>query len=78
MTQLEARPMIDDGRRDATFSNVFIGGGLFLGVISAVLFTVTPGGDIDEDADLAQRNRDWRVTPAVSREGLGFSGSWTF
>ena len=78
MTQREASPLIDDGRRDATLSNVFIGGGLFLGVISVVLFTVTPGGDIDADADLARRNRDWRLSPAVSSEGLGFSGSWTF
>ena len=78
LTQVAAQPLIDDGRRDATLSNVFIGGGVFLGVISVVLFTVTPGADIDEEADLARRNRDWRLSPAVSREGFGFSGSWTF
>lgn len=78
LTQRDAAVMIDDGRRDATLSNVFIGGGLFLGVISVVLFTITPGGDIDEDADLAQRNRDWSVSPSVSREGFGFTGAWSF
>ena len=78
LTQREAQPMIDDGRRDATLSNVFIGGGLFLGVVSIVLFTVEPGGDIDEDADLARRNHDWRLAPAVSRDSFGVSGSWTF
>jgi hypothetical protein len=78
LTQRDAAVLIDDGRRDATLSNVFIGGGLFLGVISVVLFTVTPGGDIDEDAELARRNRDWSVSPTVSREGLGFAGAWSF
>ena len=78
LTQREAEPLIDQGRRDATLSNVFIGGGLFLGVISVVLFTVEPGGDIDEDADLARRNHDWRLAPAVSRDSFGLSSAWTF
>ncbi len=78
LTQREAQPLIDDAKSDARLSNILIGSGLFLGVLSVVLFTVTPGGDIDEDADLAQRRRDWRLSPSASREGFGLTGTWNF
>lgn len=77
-TQVESQPLISDAKSDARLSNILIGGGLFLGVLSVVLFTVTPGGDIDEDAELVQRRRNWRLAPAASRDGFGLSGSWNF
>lgn len=77
LTQREARPIIDDARADARLSNIMIGSGLFLGVLSVVLFTVTPGGDIDEAAGLTQR-REWRLAPAATRGGFGLNGSLSF
>lgn len=76
-TQVEAEPMIDDAKSDALLANVLMGSGLFLGVVSVLLFTITPGGDIDEDADTARR-RDWRLAPTATRDGFGVSGAWTF
>jgi hypothetical protein len=77
LTQREARPIIDDAKSNALLSNIFLGSGLFLGAISIVLFTVTPGGDIDED--VASRRQDrWRLTPSASRDGFGLHGAWTF
>jgi hypothetical protein len=79
LTQVEARAMIDDGKSAATLSNVFIGAGLFLAVGSIILFTVTPGGDIDADADLVRAPRRFQLAPAVSADGrYGVSGALTF
>ncbi len=78
MTQVAAADDIDDGKKAATLANVFIGSGLMLGVVSVLLFTVTPGSDIDEDADLARRDRDFRLAPSVTRDGFGLAGSLRF
>lgn len=78
ITQTAARDRIDDGKKAALLSNVFLGTGLFLSAGSIVLFTVTPGGDIDEDADLASAPREFRVRPVVSHTQVGLSGSIRF
>ncbi len=78
ITQVEAQQMIDDGKRQALMSNIFLGSGLFLGVTSIILFVITPGGDIDEDADLAQAPRRLRLAPSVTRDGFGVAGSLSF
>ena len=77
LTQVDGQAEIDDGKSAALLSNVFIGTGLMLGVVSTVLFTVTPGGDIDESAQV-DRPRALRVTPAVGRQSFGLSGSLSF
>lgn len=77
-TQRDARALIDDGRSNALMSNIFLGTGLFLIVGSVLLFTITPGSDIDEDAGLAASPRGFRLTPAVSAEGFGLSGDFRF
>ncbi len=77
-TQIDAQSRIDDGERAALLSNVFLGTGLFLAAGSIVLFTVTPGGDIDEDADLARAPRQLRLAPMVARGHVGVSGSLRF
>ncbi|MCB9519254.1 MAG: hypothetical protein H6698_03905 [Myxococcales bacterium] len=78
LTQREAATQIDDAKADARLSNILIGGGLFLGVISVVLFSVTPGEDIDESADVAQAPRSWSLAPALHRGGAGLSGAIRF
>lgn len=77
-TQREAQATIDDGKKAALLSNIFLGTGLFLSAGSIVLFTVTPGGDIDEDADLASRQREFRIAPVFARDRFGVSGSIEF
>jgi hypothetical protein len=80
-TQVEARATIDDGKSAATLANVFVGTGLLLAVGSILLFTVTPGSDIDEDADLAdapRRIRNVRLAPSVDRRSVGLVGGFEF
>lgn len=76
LTQREANGDIDDGKRAARLSNVFIGTGLMLGVVSTVLFTVTPGSDIDESAE--GPGRDWAIAPSADRSSFGVSGHVRF
>jgi hypothetical protein len=78
LTQREAGERIDDGKRDARLSNVFIGTGLMLGVLSTVLFTVTPGSDIDASADATRARPDWAIAPAGSSTSLGVAGHVRF
>lgn len=77
LTQRDGQSEIDDGKRAALLSNVFIGTGLMLGVVSTVLFTVTPGGDIDEAAETA-RVSDVRIAPTAGPDSVGLSGSLRF
>lgn len=80
-TQLQAQSTIDDGKSKAALANVFIGTGLLLTVGSILLFTVTPGGDIDEDAQASDSNRrirNLRFSPTVGARGAGFAGSFDF
>jgi len=79
LSQVDAKPQIDDARSSARLSNVLMGTGVFFGVISVVLFTVTPGGDIDESAETASRPpRDWSLAPSVSANGAGVTGAIRF
>jgi hypothetical protein len=80
-TQVEAQGIIDDGKSAATLANVFVGTGLLLAVGSILLFTVTPGSDIDEDADLAdapRRIRNVRLAPSFERRSVGLVGGFEF
>jgi hypothetical protein len=80
-SQVEAQATIDDGKSAATLANVFVGTGLLLAVGSILLFTVTPGSDIDEDADLAnapRRIRNVRLAPSVDRRAVGLVGGFEF
>ncbi len=80
-TQVAAQSTIDDGKSKAALANVFIGTGLLLTVGSIVLFTVTPGGDIDDDAqasDANRRIRNLRFSPTVGARSAGFAGSFDF
>jgi hypothetical protein len=77
-SQRDAQRMIDDGKSAALMSNIFLGTGLFLIVGSVLLFTITPGSDIDEDAGLAIAPRGFRLTPSVSTESFGLSGDFRF
>ncbi|MFT6629291.1 MAG: hypothetical protein ACJA1R_002565, partial [Flavobacteriales bacterium] len=77
-TQQSAGADIDDGKRSARLSNVFLGTGLMLGVVSTVLFTVTPGSDIDESAATDSPRRTWAIAPSASPDGFGFTGAVGF
>lgn len=80
-SQVEAQSTIDDGKSAATLANVFVGTGLLLAVGSILLFTVTPGSDIDENADLAdapRRIRNVRLAPSVDRRSVGLVGGFEF
>jgi hypothetical protein len=84
ITQVEARSIIDDGRRNATMANVFLGTGLLLTVGSVLLFTVTPGADIDTDAQLSEAPRrprgirNVRMAPAFAPGSVGLLGGFEF
>lgn len=79
-TQREAQTQLDEAADKALLANVFLGTGVALLGVSALLFLITPGSDIDTQAEtLSSRGLDLRsVTPTVSSEGWGVSSSWTF
>jgi hypothetical protein len=77
-TQREAQADIDDGKQQALLANVFMGAGLFLTAGSIVLFTVSPGSDIDEGAELSRGPRDFRLAPVFARGGFGVEGGFNF
>lgn len=52
MTQVEARAMLDDAEDKALLSNVFLGTGVALVGVAVLLFLITPGSDIDDNAEL--------------------------
>jgi hypothetical protein len=83
VTQTSARGTIDDGKSAATLANVFVGTGLLLAVGSVLLFTVTPGSDIDENADVSERPRERgirnvRVAPSFDQRSVGLAGGFEF
>ena len=55
MTQVEARAQLDDAEDKALLSNIFLGTGVALIGVSVLLFLITPGSDIDENAELEAR-----------------------
>jgi len=79
-TQREAQNQLDEAADKALLANVFLGTGVALLGVSALLFLITPGSDIDTQADtLTSGSFDLQsVTPTVTSEGWGVSSSWTF
>jgi hypothetical protein len=81
-SQSSAQGTVDDGKSKAALANVFISTGLLLSVGSVLLFTVTPGGDIDEDAEASaedrRRVRNVRLAPALGARTVGFTGGFDF
>ena len=80
MSQVDAQAKIDEASDSATLSNVFLGTGLALVGVSALLFLITPGSDIDVEAEGISRSGDWvpDLTPTVSGNGFGIQGSFSF
>lgn len=80
MSQVDAQAKIDEASDSAILSNVFLGTGLALVGVSVLLFLITPGSDIDSEAEGLGRNGDWLpdLTPTVSDNGFGIRGSFRF
>jgi len=81
MTQVQAQAMLDDASDSALLSNIFLGTGVALIGVSVLLFLITPGSDIDANAELEARGPELHI-PAVGRtsdgNGWGVSTSITF
>lgn len=78
ITQRDAQTRVDDGKSAALLSNVFLGTGILLVAGSVLLFTITPGSDIDDSADLAIAPGGFRLTPVVGASTVGVSGAYSF
>lgn len=76
ITQAEASDDIDQGKSAARISNIMIGSGIMLGVVSTVLFLVTPGSDIDEEE--ARTKPTFALSPIFGRGATGVQSSLTF
>ncbi|MBN1946315.1 MAG: hypothetical protein JW797_11615 [Bradymonadales bacterium] len=80
MTQREARERLDEAEDSALLANIFLGSGVALLGVSALLFLITPGSDIDVEAESVSSalQPDIHLTPAVWGEGWGLFGQFEF
>ncbi len=80
LTQQEAAAMLEDAESDALISNVMLGVGLALIGVSVLLFLITPGEDIDTEAEQVSRRsiRTPIFGPTVSEDGVGVYGMFRF
>ena len=79
-TQRGAQNTLDDAADSALLANVFLGTGVALLGVSALLFLITPGSDIDTQAEtVSQRRIEPPVfSPAVVNGGWGVFGQMDF
>lgn len=79
-TQREAQNTLDDAADSALLANVFLGTGVALLGVSALLFLITPGSDIDTQAEtVSHRGIEPPVfSPTVVEGGWGVSGQMQF
>jgi hypothetical protein len=81
LTQVEADALLADGADDALVANVLFGTGVALIGVAVLLFLITPGSDIDAEAD-QRYTRDDRLVPrvgaSVTADGWGVFGQIRF
>jgi len=79
-TQRGAQSTLDEAADSALLANVFLGTGVALLGVSALLFLITPGSDIDTQAEtMSQRRIEPPVfSPTVVSGGWGVSGQMEF
>lgn len=77
-TQREAQTQLDDASDSALMANVFLGTGVALLGVSALLFLITPGSDIDTAAEGVGTTWQPPLSPTVTSDGWGLSGQMRF
>jgi hypothetical protein len=81
ITQVDADRRLAEGEDDALLANIMFGTGIALIGVSVLLFLITPGSDIDAEADPRRTQGDSlrpRVGATVTADGWGVFGQIRF